>query len=351
MEERFVTGDLEMRQESRTGRVVPVLQAPRFRYCGKPCANRGRPWWLCTNVCGHGSRHRGRCLCPPCFNGDPDEPGGANGAPAEPPRDAVADPAAPVFQDAVSPGGAAGGGPPGQPEPRKLFSKELFTPREGCAWVGIDRLRTDEFTFGVTSDDSELPKVASQVSEQANIIRVPRERLAGKSLPVPSDAVAGVLVPLGPRHDGLCWETPPHVVEAVRLDPSPVQLMQAHAPRAAGAHLEVAYLSGGHDLRAPDVSGVTPHVPAGLLSAPYPQAVSTPRMPVLELTLVQFQPPQDSSASCVTPEAALAAVLAALKLQAHVPRDRGASPLPAALEVATDALLEAGGYGPQPAHA
>ena len=57
-------------------------------------------------------------------------------------------------------------------------------------------------------------------------------------------AVAGVLVPLGPRHDGLCWETPPHVVEAVRLDPSPVQLMQAHAPRAVGAHLEVAYLSG-----------------------------------------------------------------------------------------------------------
>ena len=164
-------------------------------------------------------------------------------------------------------------------------------------------------------------------------------------------AVAGVLVPLGPRHDGLCWETPPHVVEAVRLDPSPVQLMQAHAPRAAGAHLEVAYLSGGHDLRAQDVSGVTPHVPAGLLCAAYPQAVSTPQMPVLELTLVQFRPPQDSSASCVTPEAALAAVLAALKLQAHVPRDVAASPLLAAPEVATDAPLEAGGYGPQPAHA
>ena len=255
MEERFDTGDLEMRQESGTGRVLPALQAPRFRYCGKPCANRGRPWWLCTNVCGHGSRHRGRCLCPPCFNGDPDEasgannraragrtgpiagvpwhflesrgtsdeavtdstqpcselhcrafavghcdncwlwhcgahlgpcgacgrgpfcpvcatpinhtciprrpvpqdPPGANGAPADPPRDAVADPAAPVLQDAVSPGGAA----------------------------------------------------------------VSHDRLAGKSLAVPSDAVGGVLIPLGPRHDGLLWETPPHVVEAVRLVPSP----------------------------------------------------------------------------------------------------------------------------------
>ena len=24
-------------------------------------------------MCGHGSRHKGKCLCPPCFNDDPDE--------------------------------------------------------------------------------------------------------------------------------------------------------------------------------------------------------------------------------------------------------------------------------------
>ena len=57
---------------------MPVLQAPRFRYCGKPCANRMRPGWLCANVCGQSSRHRGRCLCPTCFNDDPYEAGRAN---------------------------------------------------------------------------------------------------------------------------------------------------------------------------------------------------------------------------------------------------------------------------------
>ena len=87
----------------------------------------------------------------------PQDPPGANGAPAEPPQDAVADPAVPALQDAVSPGGAA----------------------------------------------------------------VSHDRLAGKSLAVPSDAVVGVLIPLGPRHDGRRWETPPQVVEAVRLVPSP----------------------------------------------------------------------------------------------------------------------------------
>ena len=64
--------------ETRTGRVMPVAQAPRFRYCPKPCANRMRPGWLCTNECGHGSRHRGRCLCRTCFNDDPYEAGRAN---------------------------------------------------------------------------------------------------------------------------------------------------------------------------------------------------------------------------------------------------------------------------------
>ena len=48
------------------------LLLPRFKRCGKPCFNRGAGW-ACSNVCGHGSRHRGRCLCPPCFNDDPDE--------------------------------------------------------------------------------------------------------------------------------------------------------------------------------------------------------------------------------------------------------------------------------------
>ena len=106
-------------------RPIPCMPPPRIGITMVP-----------DHVCGHSSQHSGRCLWPPCFKGDPDEPSG-------------------------------------------------------------------------------------QVSDQANIIRVPLDRLAGRSLPVPGEAVVGALVPLGPRHDGLRWETPLHVVDAVHSVPSP----------------------------------------------------------------------------------------------------------------------------------
>ena len=158
------------------------------------------------------------------------------GAPKEPPPDLLAEPAAPILPEAASPGDAAGGGPAIQPDPRKLFSKEVLTPKEGCTWVCIDALRSDKYSFGVAVDlapgsvvrddaglfkvsdrdyvpvrqfdvgqtpflqkralnnlgwlgveeeDGEAPKVAGQVAEQANIIRDLRERLAGSKPPAP----------------------------------------------------------------------------------------------------------------------------------------------------------------------
>ena len=165
--------------------------------------------------------------------------------------------------------------PPASPSPA---AAESVSGPGGAPLPAADR---DDVVGDPVSQGGAAAMVAGPVPGEATRRPVSRSRSALPGRPPltpPSDslgeipaqpptsnrtyAVAGVLVPLGPRHDGLCWETPPHVVEAVRLDPSPVQLMQAHAPRAAGAHLEVAYLSGGHDLRAPDVLGVTPHVPA-----------------------------------------------------------------------------------------
>ena len=74
------------------------------------------------------------------------------GAPKEPPPDLLAEPAAPILPEAASPGDAAGGGPAIQPDPRKLFSKEVLTPKKGCTWVCIDALRSDKYSCGVAVD-------------------------------------------------------------------------------------------------------------------------------------------------------------------------------------------------------
>jgi hypothetical protein len=315
---------------------MPVLQAPRFRYCGKPCANRMRPGWLCANVCGQSSRHRGRCLCPTCFNDDPYEAGRANsrariletrarlwhfletrgasdgavtdssqpcselrcvafvvgrcdncwlwhcgahlgpcatcgrgafcpvcaipinhtcmprspvpqdphwagGVPAEPLRNAIAGSAASVGQDTVSSGGATGSAPPGQPEPWSLPSEELLTPGEGLFSIDVDRLRADEPPAEETSDDSESLTSAGQLPVQAYTIYVPRECLTGNCPPMPSDGVAGVSVPSGPRHDSLWWETPPCAIEAVRSDPGEVFWSRASVHAAADACGQCGY--------------------------------------------------------------------------------------------------------------
>ena len=47
-------------------------QTPRFKKYRKPCFNGGAEG-DCSSVCGHGCRHKDRCLCPSCFNDDPDE--------------------------------------------------------------------------------------------------------------------------------------------------------------------------------------------------------------------------------------------------------------------------------------
>ena len=140
------------------------------------------------------------------------------------------------------------------------------------------------------------------------------------------------------------------VTEAVNLDPSPSQMMQAHAPDAAGAHLEVAFLSSGNAMRAQDNDGLTQRGPSGLLCAAFCQAKATPQMPGLDLTLVRFRQPQNLSEPWVTPDAALAAVLAALELQIPVPRGKAAPPSPAAPTYAAGGGSDACSYGPQPAH-
>ena len=100
--------------------------------------------------------------------------------------------------------------------------------------------------------------------------------------------------------------------------------------RMRQAHLQVAFLSSGNAMRAQDNDGLTQRGPSGLLCAAFCQAEATPQMPVLDLTLVRFRQPQNLSEPCVTPDAALAAVLAALELQAPVPRGKAAPPPPAA---------------------
>ena len=51
-------------QELQTQRAE--AQMLRVTKCGRPCFNGGAGW-ACSNLCGRGSRHKGKCLCPRCF--------------------------------------------------------------------------------------------------------------------------------------------------------------------------------------------------------------------------------------------------------------------------------------------
>ena len=45
--------------------VTTRTQMPRFKRCGTQCANTGAGWGACSSFCGHGSRHKDKCLCAP----------------------------------------------------------------------------------------------------------------------------------------------------------------------------------------------------------------------------------------------------------------------------------------------
>jgi hypothetical protein len=188
------------------------------------------------SVAGRISQRLGRKQAPPATAGVP----------------VIVPVADPVSQEPASPGDAAGGAPAGQPDPRKLFSKEVLTPMDGCAWVCIDALRSDKYAFGVTVElspgsvvregtglfrvsdgdyvpvrqfdvgqtpglprralnnlgwlgvdegEAEAPKVAEQVAEQANIIRDLRERLANGRPPAPGNGVGAVTAGGGPAKE------------------------------------------------------------------------------------------------------------------------------------------------------
>ena len=152
----------------------------------------------------------------------------------------------------------------------------------------------------------------------------------------------------------MTYAVPGSFMETVNLDPisnladgstSVFQVMQAHAPDAAGAYLEVAFLGSSNALRAQYIDGLMQRGAIVHLCAAFCQADTTTQRPVIHVSQVRLRQPQDLTEPWVTPNAALSAMQAAMGIQAPTPKGKAPPPppIPAYQALAAGAGLAAGG--------
>ena len=119
----------------------------------------------------------------------------------------------------------------------------------------------------------------------------------------------------------MTYAVPGSFMEVVSLDPnssladgstSVFQVKQAHAPDAAGAYLEVAFLGSSNAMRAQYIDGLMQRGALVHLCAAFCEADTTTRRPVIHVPQVRLRQPQDLTGPWMTPNPALAAMQAAM---------------------------------------